>query len=350
MVFESSLCHPAWSGTIHGVVPIIPTPFHDDELIDFESLERLIDFAASTGVTAVCLPAYGSEFYKLSERERADVVRAAVNFARGRVKVVAQSNHSSENTSQVVENAYLLLEFSSPGMSAAAHTVFSSRLAAETAQQNQDAGAEVISFALPRMFSLSEDDLLRYATRVARSVTVPVLVQDFNPGGASVGASFARQLHEKAPNFLFLKLEEPLMAPKVRAIREATAGAVGVFEGWGGMYLLELLPAGICGTMPGLSIVDLFQSAVRYAREGDTVAASRLFERMLPFIVYSLQNLELFHHCEKGLLAKRGLLQKVTVRDATVSPDESTRQYLEFLFSGILEAVASNRERARALK
>jgi 4-hydroxy-tetrahydrodipicolinate synthase len=298
----------------------VPTPFYDDELIDFDSLERLIDFAADAGVTAVCLPAYASEFYKLSESERAELVRAAVRFARGRVKVVAQSNH------------------------------FSSKLAAETAQQNQDAGAEVVSFALPRMFSLSEEDLLRYATRVARSVTVPVIVQDFNPGGSSVGASFARRLHENAPNFRFLKLEEPLMGPKVHAIREATAGAVGVLEGWGGMYLLELLPAGVCGTMPGLAMVDLFQSVVRDAREGNTEAASRLFERMLPFIAYSLQNLELFHHCEKGLLARRGLLQSVKVRDAGVSLDETTRQYLEFLYGGILEAASANRDRASGRK
>jgi len=314
---ELSFCHPAWSGPVHGVVPVIPTPFDNDELVDFESLERMIDFAAGAGVTAVCLPAYGSEFYKLAERERAELIRAAVRFARGRVKVVAQSNH------------------------------FSSKLAAETARQNQDAGAGVISFALPRMFSLGEDDLLRYATRVAQSVTIPVLVQDFNPGGASVGARFAQRLHDASPNFRFLKLEEPLMAPKVRAIREATRGAVGVLEGWGGMYLLELLPAGICGTMPGLSIIDLFQSAVRNLREGDTAAASRLFERMLPFIVYSLQNMELYHHCEKGLLARRGLLQTVTVRDASVSPDESARQYMEFLYDGIMQAVASNGERVR---
>ncbi len=175
---ESSFCHPAWSGAIHGIVPVVPTPFDDNELVDFESLERLIDFAADAGVTGVCLPAYGSEFYKLAESERAGLIRAAVKFARGRVKIVAQSNH------------------------------FSSKVAAETAQQNQDSGAEVISFALPRLFALSEEDLLRYATRVARSVTVPVLVQDLNPGGASVGASFARRLHEMSPNFRFLALSE----------------------------------------------------------------------------------------------------------------------------------------------
>src|SRR5262249_39113682 len=79
-----------------------------------------------------------------------------------------------------------------------------------------------------------------------------VLIQDFNPGGPTVNADFARALVQDCPNFRYLKLEEPLMAPKVRAIREATGDQVGVLEGWGGMYMLDLIPAGICGVMPGL--------------------------------------------------------------------------------------------------
>jgi hypothetical protein len=41
-----------------------------------------------------------------------------------RAQTLSLCRHSSENTSQVVENAYLLLEFSSPGVSARAHPVF----------------------------------------------------------------------------------------------------------------------------------------------------------------------------------------------------------------------------------
>jgi hypothetical protein len=42
-----------------------------------------------------------------------------------RAQTSALRRHSSENTSQVVENTYLLLEFSSPGVSARAHLVSS---------------------------------------------------------------------------------------------------------------------------------------------------------------------------------------------------------------------------------
>jgi len=306
-----SFSQPAWSGDFHGVIPVIPTPFDERDQVDIESLGRLVDFAAAARVKAACLPAYGSEFYKLSEAERADVVREAVRVAGGRLKIVAQSNHAS------------------------------SRLAAEMAKRHEDAGAGLISFALPRMFALTEDDLLRYAETVARAVKVPVLVQDFNPGGASVGASFARRLHEAAPNFRFLKLEEPMMGPKVRSIREATQEKVGVLEGWGGMYLLELLPAGICGVMPGLAVLDLFQTLVRNLREGDAATGVRIFERILPFIVYSLQNMELFHHCEKLLLVRRGVLRSARVREAGLTLDAGARAYLDFLFGRILDCAGA---------
>ena len=88
-----------------GMIPVIPTPFDSDENVDEAALRRLVDFAVRCGVKAVCLPAYASEFYKLSEEERARVVRIAVGQAAGRVLVAAQSNHSS---SRVARHASML--------------------------------------------------------------------------------------------------------------------------------------------------------------------------------------------------------------------------------------------------
>ena len=60
---------------IDGVVPVIPTPFCQDESIDYKALAACVHFAVECGVSAVCLPAYGSEFYKLTESERGKVSR-----------------------------------------------------------------------------------------------------------------------------------------------------------------------------------------------------------------------------------------------------------------------------------
>jgi 2-keto-3-deoxy-L-arabinonate dehydratase len=288
---------------ITAAVPVIPTPFREDESIDWDALAACIDFAARVGVSAVCLPAYASEFYKLSESEREQVVDTAVGAAAGRLLVIAQSNH--------------------PG---AIH-------AAKIARSNEARGADLISFAMPRTFALPEADLLSYCRTVCSSVKVPVLVQDFNPSGTTIGADFCRRLFDSCPNFQYTKLEEPLMATKVAEVREATSDQVGVLEGWGGMYLLELIEPGICGFMPGLAMVDLFQSIWKMARSGAVTDAQDLYEKLLPQIVYSLQSMELFLWMEKDLLVRRGVINASSahVRSASWTPDEPSWCYAQRL-------------------
>ena len=90
------------------------------------------------------------------------------------------------------------------------------------AKQNEANGADLIALALPRLFPVSEDDLIRYAATVCDAVKIPVMLQDFNPGGQTVGADFCAKLHQRCPNFRFIKLEEPRMAAKMEAIHTQT--------------------------------------------------------------------------------------------------------------------------------
>ena len=296
---------------IEGIVPIIPTPFHDDGRIDEESLRRVVEYCVYERAAAICLPAYGSEFYKLSEAERLMVVEIAVEHSAGRLPVIGQANHGS------------------------AEVAIGLALAMEAA------GADVISMAAPRVFAMGEDDLLRYFRKVCGEIRGPLLIQDFNPGGPTVGASFAGRLRESCPNFQYLKLEDPFMAPRVRAIREATHGAVGVLEGWGGMYTLELLPAGICGVMPGTATLVPLNRVYWHGKRGDDQAAYAAFQSILPLIVFELQHMELFLHVEKRILRELGLLQSAYVREATIHLDPDTEQHAEWLIRQVLPLLKS---------
>lgn len=282
--------------TLEGVVPVIPTPFRKDESIDFEALASEIEFAVKCGVRAICLPAYGSEFYKLTEEERRLVVEKAVGAAAGRLAVIAQSNHPSAGK------------------------------AADLARRHTDLGADLISFAIPRQFAVPMADMLEYCRRICRATSLPILIQDFNPGGATIGAEFAAQLASDCPNFGYLKLEEPLMSAKVKSIQSATAGRIGILEGWGGMYMLDLVNTGICGLMPGLALADVLQRVWRFARGGQMDDALGIFQRVLPQLVFSLQSMELWLHLEKKLLAARGVIPTTStyVRGPTWTPDAET--------------------------
>jgi 4-hydroxy-tetrahydrodipicolinate synthase len=292
---------------IDGVVPIIPTPFLPQGGPDWNSLKRLLDFAVQGGVCAVCLPAYASEFYKLTDVERRDMVIHAVELMQGRLPVIGQVNH--------VSSAYV----------------------AETAKDLERAGAAAISVAVPRMFGLPERDLLRYYDRILKAITIPLLIQDFNPGGPTLSLGFLQQLRSAHAHFRFLKLEEPLMSDRVRQIVEGTQGELGVLEGWGGMYMIELMGAGICGVMPGLAVSDILQQVWSRARQGDKDGAYADFVAVLPQITYSLQSLEFFHHAEKALLVARGVIPEAIIREATLTLGRDDQAHIQFLNRKILE-------------
>ncbi|NCU04842.1 MAG: dihydrodipicolinate synthase family protein [Chitinophagaceae bacterium] len=287
---------------LSGVVPIVPTPFTATEEIDEKALRRLIDFAVERGIEAVCLPAYASEFYKLTDDEKLQVVKIAVDQAAGRLQIVAQSNHPSLRT------------------------------AIKLAQANVEAGADVISLAVPRIFSLPEDSIKEYLAEFFQSIPeTPVLVQDFNPGGSSISVGLITELMNEHANFKYLKLEEPLCAPKFEQIIKATGGKVGLLEGWGGLYMLELIPTGVIGVMPGFGVSDILQKVFTLRKNGENEKAFDLFEKVMPQIFFALQNMELFHYVEKELLMARGLLDNSVVRKMAYKPDASTAAYVKEL-------------------
>ena len=161
-------------------------------------------------------------------------------------------------------------------------------------------------------------------------------MQDFNPGGPTVSAEFLAQLHRVHPRFRWVKLEEPMMAARVQSILDATGGEMGVLEGWGGLYMLELVAAGICGVMPGLGPADLLARTYRLAKGGRKQEAYDVFRGVLPQIVFSLQSMELYHHAEKRLLAARGIIGESVVRDLRMDLAAQDAEHIDFLNANIL--------------
>ena len=102
-------------------------------------------------------------------------------------------------------------------------------------------------------------------------------------------------------------------------------------------YVLGRIRAGVLE----VGMADLLQQAWRLAKSGDEEQAVAIYEKVLPQIVFSLQNFELFAQIEKDLLARRGVIPKESAysRSATYTPDEHSWQYSQKLNSRIVEYV-----------
>jgi dihydrodipicolinate synthase/N-acetylneuraminate lyase len=286
---------------ITGIVPILPTPFTPEDTVDLQALRSLVDFSVQAGVAAVGTPAFGSEFYKLDANERTAILETVIGHSAGRVRVIAQCN---------------------------AH---SPRHAARLAVQAETMGASAVNVALPRAFASSPSQLLAFARTVCDAVSVPVVIQDWYPGGEAVGLPFVVELRKHCANFHYLKREEAGLGPLIRAIAREVGDEVGVFLGWGGMFVPELHPTGACGVMPGLGLADVFVRMWNLGREAKWTEANALFAQMSPYIQFSLQTFEQFHHAEKQLLVARGLLTSAFVRPVTVDLNDDALRYLDTL-------------------
>jgi 4-hydroxy-tetrahydrodipicolinate synthase len=70
-------------------VPVMITPFNLKAKLDFEAVDRLIDFYLAAGVKGFFANCLSSEMYSISEDERLELTSHIVQYVRGRVPIVA---------------------------------------------------------------------------------------------------------------------------------------------------------------------------------------------------------------------------------------------------------------------
>jgi 4-hydroxy-tetrahydrodipicolinate synthase len=95
----SAASHPAsWPA---GYIPDLPTPFDAEGAVDLNAFRRLCERQIEAGVTALVVCETTGEASTLSADEQSRIIRAAVEVARGRARIIAGAG--SNSTSQAIE-------------------------------------------------------------------------------------------------------------------------------------------------------------------------------------------------------------------------------------------------------
>ncbi len=88
---------------IEGIVPVMLTPFTDNNEINYRGLEKLIDWYLAKGVDALFAVCQSSEMQFLSLPERVALASFVVDKVAGRIPVIASGHISDAIPSQIEE-------------------------------------------------------------------------------------------------------------------------------------------------------------------------------------------------------------------------------------------------------
>ncbi len=269
---------------LSGVLPVFQTPWLEDETLDVETLEREIAWLYDCGANGIVM-AMVSETLRLDSEEREQLATAACRFGKERGVVVISVGAES------------------------------SKVAERYARHAESVGADAVMAIPPFSIGIGESELLAYYTRIINAIRIPVIVQDASGyvGKPMPIAMQSKLLDEFGPERVQYKPEASPIGPKLSELRDATKGRARVFEGTGGIALVDSFKRGVVGTMPGADLIRGLVPLWNALQAGDIEKADRI-HGPLAALVSMQTSLDGFLAVEKHLLARQGIFKNTLVR------------------------------------
>jgi 4-hydroxy-tetrahydrodipicolinate synthase len=273
--------------SIHGVCPVLATPFRADGAPNAAALGRIVEFAIAAGASAVVYPGVASEVGELTDPERERLLDAVATAVRGRVPlIVGASAKDAEATLRHLDQAKRL-------GAAAAMVMAPGRLAGEVTA------------------------LVEHYRVLGATAAVPIMLQNAPPpAGGGFDAATVAQVVTRVPAVRYVKEEALPCGQRITGLlaRPEIASAphfAGVLGGAGARYLMDELARGAIGTMPACELTDVHVRMVRAWRAGETALARALYNRTLPLLNFQA----VFRWAAtKEVLQRRGVIDDTTVR------------------------------------
>jgi len=286
--------------TLRGCIPILCTPFTNDNEVDLDSLAWEVEWVLAEGAAGVAALAIASEGYKLTEPERDAVTRQVVSTVAGRVPVVISADGAG--TAVAVERAV--------------------RAAA--------LGADALMVLPPYFVKPDGAALVDYYTRIGRTVSIPVVVQDAPQlTGVAMSPPLWASLARDVETIHYVKAEG---TPQGKTLTETLAlgeGRLQVFCGWGGLGMIDAMERGAAGSMPAPNFTRLFAEVQALHEAGEPAAAARRFADELPFVLWAMQSIDFSVTAAKRELHRRGVFTTANLRQPAAALDDISLRQLD---------------------
>lgn len=246
--------------SISGILPIVHTPFLENDQIDYESLERQIDWAFQQGANGYCTGMV-SELLRLTAEERYQVTEHLARLKQQRGVFVA--GIGSESTKQAVQFG----------------------------QHAEQSGADAVMAIPPISSALPDEQVLEYFSTLAEEIRIPLIAQDASSYvGRPISISVCVELIDRfGPDKILFKPEASPIGPHLSRLRDATEKRAKMFDGSGGISLVDNYRRGIVGTMPGMEFLAGIVALWRNLELGDEKNTYRIYFPICALVALQIQ-------------------------------------------------------------
>jgi 4-hydroxy-tetrahydrodipicolinate synthase len=293
---------------IKGVLPVVLMPYTDSGAIDEEGFLAQTDHMFGVGCDGFVVGQV-SEVLRLSHEERLRIAELSAKAGQGRgVSVMSTGAETPE-------------------------------AAVAYSRHAQDAGVDAVLVMHPATIPLNDDGMVEYYSAVIEAIDIPVIVHHAKslakqPLGIAAQACLLEKYGEERVLF---KPEAQPTPPRVSELRDATGGRARIFEGDGGMMLLDCHRRGLTGTIPATEIAEIVVVLWQLLEQGRRDEAERIGHPLSYLMCHMMNSTDYYLAIAKRFLKERGLIKTTHVRGPSrhVLDDETwtevRRTYLNLL-------------------
>jgi len=257
-----------------GIWPILYSFFGEDGNLDRAAMRCQVQACLTQNIQGLAVLGLATEVHKLTSDEQLKILKWAVEDLQGKLPLAVTVS----------------------GPDASAQLQF--------AKKASYLGASWLILQPPSRRPLSEEECFDHFSEVMNSIQLPIAIQNA-PEYLGVGLSIPKiiDLNQRHSHFKLLKGEGS--AVEVEQLVKALKSKMQIFNGRGGIELVDSLRAGCAGLIPAPELIDRQVQIYQFWRDGLTEEAEAFQKEILPMIVFNMQTIPHLLCYGKRLLAAR---------------------------------------------
>lgn len=233
----------------------IVTPMKNNEDVNYEKLEELIEYQISEGTDCIVIAGTTGEGSTLTMEEHRDVIKAAVEFTRHRIPVVAGTGSNCTRT------------------------------AIQLSKEAEEAGVDGLLVVTPYYNKATQGGLVSHYTQIANETKLPIIMYNV-PGrtGCNMLPETAAQLYRDVENIVGLKEATGNLAQASKTMY-LTDGKLDLYSGEDGLVvpLMSIGAVGVISVWSNVAPKKVHDMCASYFA-GDVKKAMELQREALPLV------------------------------------------------------------------